>query len=494
MEELVAGVFYDFALTTHAKIQLAFRHRIAHEAEELRASYDGKHKRWTPDRPLFKLTLESGKRLPVILRGNTVVTVYPSSAVMQSSIASEFCHCIGTALTVSPELYSLDEVVGWSQRFEGEQGNLRVHHLQRDIRIRAQSWSEDTNNLVKVLAEANARVEQLENEIVALQAANLTLISLPANQPATYLAGTSDEAVIADTAVSAAEGSTGEILFGINGAGDLVAHNASNHPIYRFSDCEVIQINEADALSNEAHELVFIQNGRQRVLSTFFPKYLREYQVGDTEIFTAFVNGRHHVNGRPFTLQPANDIGQIFDPSRFLREKKLLTLKAFNLGRSMSNSHTLPEAIRLIHKKVGALEGQDNVDDRLEVFYLLILAESIRGKDGDIIARQKAQSADQRSKLGMYEMYMEIVEETLEKLSVDQMTGRLVSGNSIQTRKAAPIRDENGDVEDRACQMIDTALDTLGFSDSDLTESELNFIYRWRLTDLLESDDFIEKW
>ena len=94
----------------------------------------------------------------------------------------------------------------------------------------------------------------------------------------------------------------------------------------------------------------------------------------------------------------------------------------------------------------------------------------------------------------MYEMYMDIVEETLGKLSVDQMTGRLVSGNSIQTRKAVPIRDENGDVEDRASQMIDTALDTLGFSDSDLTESELNFIYRWRLTDLLKSDDFIEKW
>lgn len=491
MKDLVAGVIYNFKLTWHAKIQLAFRHKVAHAANDLSATFDGKHKQWTPDRALFKLILSSGKKVPVILKGDTIVTVYPNSAVMQSASGQEFCHCISTALTVSPELYSLQEIVDWSKRFEKDQGSLRVHHLQRDIRERATSWSEDTNSLVRILADATVKIERLESEIRTLQAANEALLSLPVSQPKSRSASTVETPPIADIETPESAESTDEILFGIIGAGDLIAHNASNNPIYRFSDCEVLQINEADPSSNDAHEIIFMQNKKKRVLSTAFPKYLSEYQLGDKEIFTAFVNGQHHVNSRPYNYDPAKPAEQGVDPSRFLRVTKLLTLKAFHLGRGIASSATLAQAIHMVKQKITSLQDRSDCDNRLPLFYKLLLAESLRGKNGDISARQEAQHTDQQSDLGMYEMYMEVVEQTQGRVTVDRMTGRHMGGNSIEIQKSVPILSDDKHADAQTYQIIDIALATLGYSDSDLTESELNFIYRWPLTDLIESDGFI---
>ena len=341
------------------------------------------------------------------------------------------------------------------------------------------------------MADATVKIERLECEIRTLQAANEALLSLPVSQPKSRAASTVETPPIADIETPESAESTDEILFGIIGAGDLIAHNASNNPIYRFSDCEVLEINEADPSYNDAHEIIFMQNKKKRVLSTAFPKYLSEYQLGDKEIFTAFVNGQHHVNSKPYNYDPAKPAEQGVDPSRFLRVTKLLTLKAFHLGRGIANSATLPQAIHMIDQKITSLQHQGDCDNRLPLFYQLLLAESVRGKNGDISARQEAQYADRQSDLGMYEMYMEIVEQTLGRVTLDRMTGRHMSGNSIEIQKSVPVLGDGKHVDARAYQIIDIALDTLGYSDSDLTKSELDFIYQWRLTDLIESDDFI---
>ena len=87
---------------------------------------------------------------------------------MRSSSATEFCHCIGTALDASPELYSLDDVVEWSTRFEREQGRLRIHHLQQDIRLRAESWSDRTHKLIEALSASRVKIERLEAQVESL--------------------------------------------------------------------------------------------------------------------------------------------------------------------------------------------------------------------------------------------------------------------------------------------------------------------------------------
>ena len=90
-----------------------------------------------------------------------------------------------------------------------------------------------------------------------------------------------------------------EIVFGISGTGEAVGRTLRDErPVYRFSDCEVTEIKLAEPGTQDWHEILFFQNGRQRVLSTRYKKYLESYQRGDSEIFTVYMGGRHYVHSK----------------------------------------------------------------------------------------------------------------------------------------------------------------------------------------------------
>lgn len=493
METLVTGVDYDFELSHHAKVHLAFRHRLAVPSDTLTAVFEGKHKHWTDGTPLFRLTLLSGKKLPVILRGRKIITVYPNTAVMRSNAARDFCHSISTALDVRPDLYSLDEIVEWSRRFEEEQGNLKVHHLQRDIRAKASAWSQETSSLVEALADARSVIERLECENRALlqastseQSAQSGLAKL-SEAPAVEVVN-SELVHIAAPAVHDDK----DIHFGIGGDGELVGLNGSGNPIYRFGKCQVIEVREAES-PGSAHEIVFSQSLKTRVLSTNFKNYLKAYEPGDTEIFTAFVNGRHYLNGKtginPLPASSTSESGNssnsaVHDPSQARRLSRLMAIKAFYLGRGMFDSPASTTALELIQKKLAALETENNPELEVLVFYNLLAAEMTRDHSATITLREKARALETGTNSNLFDLYMELVEAIQRPVKLDHMTGRYMMGRTVLERRDLKSTSLTVDIG----WAVDEALDDLGYADGDLSEKEMTFIYETSLKDLLRSD------
>ncbi|MDA9191147.1 hypothetical protein N9O71_00930 [bacterium] len=301
MPDLVVNVQYEFNLSAHARTMLAFRHAYLTESYSIEGFYGGLTTNRRKTRQLHSLILPRGKKVPAILDGLSVVTIFPNSNVMDTREASEIVHCIEAAnLAADGELFPLADIIELNKRFQQEQGGFKVADLRREIKARTKNKGQAFHALIIENAHLKVQNEELEEENLTLQAHISSLDEkIELIKKIDPIAETPKAATKPATATPS--GKVDKATFGISGNAKLVNRTAYNKPVYKFSNCEILEVVIAEAGSSDWHEVVFRQGKKIRVLSSKYKKYVEKYRPGDTEIFTVYMGKRHFVHHKLLT-------------------------------------------------------------------------------------------------------------------------------------------------------------------------------------------------
>ena len=132
-------VEYRLKLNLHCKLMLAFRYGIAIEKDTVLAYFVGKlptsHEADLTTRDYCKFKIE-GKTVNTVIEGNVVVTARPKG-IFQDRDPIAISHMFDSALSVSPRLYTMQEIVDWRERYLEKNGSITKDDFRRELKKRA---------------------------------------------------------------------------------------------------------------------------------------------------------------------------------------------------------------------------------------------------------------------------------------------------------------------------------------------------------------------
>jgi len=148
MERFVPKLEYSLELNDHSRVMLAFRCGIACEDSHITAYFeqyvkppkndsetksdtamsDPKSRR---DHCLF--TINGQKKIHTIMQGHKLITAYPTLKVFDTSDAKQTLQMFETTSHLSPNIFTMHEVVDWREKYLDGNGTVNKDTLRREI-------------------------------------------------------------------------------------------------------------------------------------------------------------------------------------------------------------------------------------------------------------------------------------------------------------------------------------------------------------------------
>ena len=305
---LVADLEYNFSLSIHARVGLAFRYGIEVEEGSISAFYLGPGKK-----NAIRLSV-NGKTVNAItvIKQETrlIVTVLPKDVIFQHSDANRLFSGFDVLFAASPNLFSLAEVIQWRSEWISSQqeGNIKkknVDALRDEARrrrknlpetheIQSDSPDDSTNNKNAVgeesVAEAWSVIQRLKEENSDLEEALLNqqslLMELHLQTNNSDPESSKSELIKDMPTFDISDIDEADIRLGAPDNGMYVSKNAKGKKILRHDDCVVCHISMNEQDRNDFHEVVIRYKNLYYVLITKFKATVSTYRVGDTSIYT----------------------------------------------------------------------------------------------------------------------------------------------------------------------------------------------------------------
>ena len=305
---LVADLEYDFSLSIHARVGLAFRYGIEVEEGSISAFYLGPGKK-----NAIRLSI-NGKTVNAItvIKQETrlIVTVLPKDVIFQHSDANRLFSGFDVLFAASPNLFSLAEVIQWRSEWVSSQqeGNIKkknVDALRDEARrrrknlpetheIQSDSPDDSTNNKNAAgdesIAEAWSVIQRLKEENNDLEEALLNqqslLMELHLQTNNSDPESSKSEPIKDMPTFDISDIDEADIRLGAPDNGMYVSKNAKGKKILRHDDCVVCHISMNEQDRNDFHEVVIRYKDLYYVLITKFKATVSTYRVGDTSIYT----------------------------------------------------------------------------------------------------------------------------------------------------------------------------------------------------------------
>ena len=148
MERFVPQVGYSLELNHHSRVNLAFRCGIACEESHITAYFEQYIKSPKNDseksidtaRPNPKshrdacyFTINGQKKIHTIMQGHKVITAYPPLKVFNTSDAIHTLQIFETSIQLSPNIFTMQEVVDWREKYLDSNGLENKDTLRREI-------------------------------------------------------------------------------------------------------------------------------------------------------------------------------------------------------------------------------------------------------------------------------------------------------------------------------------------------------------------------
>jgi len=165
-----------------------------------------------------------------------------------------------------------------------------------------------------------------------------------------------------------------------------------------------------------------------------------------------------------------------------LHTTKLIALKAFYLGRKIAESNKSYLAEPPIEKALSFLSKKhDPVDKRREVFYLLLMAEIHRGKDDAVTFRERARNLDKEYELGIYPLYMKVVDATQTRVNAGGISGSVLTSPEIKNERGVTFNQDFWG----PMSSWDFAIASLNLDDRALSDRDIRFLHKTTLVEIL---------
>ena len=131
---------YELKLNLHSKVMLAFRYGIAIEEECVSAFFEGYHKSLSTEdssgRVKCKFTIE-GQKVLAVMQNLMLVTALPLSRIYDTADAKAVAVGFDFALTIDPDLFTMQEIADWRDKYLHSNGGITKDDLRREIKKRA---------------------------------------------------------------------------------------------------------------------------------------------------------------------------------------------------------------------------------------------------------------------------------------------------------------------------------------------------------------------
>jgi len=306
---LVADLEYNFSLSIHARVGLAFRYGIEVQEGSIPAFYLGPGKK-----NAIRLSI-NGKTVNAItvIEQDTwlIITVLPKDLIFQHSDANRLFSGFDVLFAASPNLFSLAEVIQWriewvSSQQEGNIKKKNVDALRDEARRRSKNLPAaheiqsdspyDSANNKKVaggeesVAEAWSVIQRLKEENSDLEEELLNqqslLMELHLQTNNSDPEASKSEPIKDMPTFDISDIDEADIRLGAPDNGMYVSKNAKGKKILRHDDCVVCHISMNEQDRNDFHEVVIKYNNLYYVLITKFKATVSTYRVGDTSIYT----------------------------------------------------------------------------------------------------------------------------------------------------------------------------------------------------------------
>lgn len=171
-----------------------------------------------------------------------------------------------------------------------------------------------------------------------------------------------------------------------------------------------------------------------------------------------------------------------------VRPEHLLAVKVFYLGQGISASPQKSVAIEMITKELSSSVMCDRGVLR-EVFFRLLLAEIYRGSADALEQRSMAKEIDEELGRGiLFDAYMKVTEATQTAATTDKFTGKGIVSGKVESHRSEFKKVGFGQW---ASWTVDNALAALRISPTDLTRTQIDFLHRTTLKELIDSEDLL---
>lgn len=167
-----------------------------------------------------------------------------------------------------------------------------------------------------------------------------------------------------------------------------------------------------------------------------------------------------------------------------VRDVDLCAIKIFYLGQGITKSSTRALAVELIKAELAILEANGVAESKI-LFFKLLLAEIFRETDEALKCRKEAKKLDKALGSGMFDAYMNVADATLSKSFADKFTGHGIVRGGIESHR---VEFSQGQYGLASSWLVDNSLAALGLSESDLSRSQLDYLHRTNLKQIIESD------
>lgn len=173
-----------------------------------------------------------------------------------------------------------------------------------------------------------------------------------------------------------------------------------------------------------------------------------------------------------------------------LRQDELFALKAFYLGNSLSNN-AQNKSISVTKVNSALLKLRDNTkaDPDILIFYLVLLAELLRGDEKSKDIRRQAKEISNLHGSRIFDLYMKIVEATQQTVSVDKFSGERILPSSVLNQRSYSFREElpSHNLYPLSDISSDAALVAIGRDSRNIDRNGVKFLYQTSLKELMLS-------
>ena len=151
MEKFVQKAVYSLKLDLHSRVSLAFRYGIACEESHITGYFERYIDRRNRTKsnesvgkpaPDVKTVREhcyfkiDGQKVHTIMKGDILITVIPLSKIFDTSDAIRALQMFETSIQLSPDIFTMQEVVDWRENYLESNGAVNKDTLRREIKKR----------------------------------------------------------------------------------------------------------------------------------------------------------------------------------------------------------------------------------------------------------------------------------------------------------------------------------------------------------------------
>jgi len=148
MERFVPKLEYSLKLNEHSRVNLAFRCGIACEDSHITAYFEQYVKSPKNDsektsdtaksdpkshRDHCLFTINGQKKIRTIMEGDKLITAYAPLKVFKTSDAKQTLQMFETSIQLSPNIFTMQEVVDWREKYLDGNGTVNKDTLRREI-------------------------------------------------------------------------------------------------------------------------------------------------------------------------------------------------------------------------------------------------------------------------------------------------------------------------------------------------------------------------